>query len=109
MLHPEALILCSSANEDNTETDISDMGVKLATEIQNFISETCPSSFIGRLSFIGYSLGGLIIRAALPHLEEYADKMHTYFSLSSPHLGYMSNGNKIIEAGMWFLKKWKKS
>ena len=108
MLHPEALLLCSSANEDNTENDIADMGLKLANEIQTFINETCPSNFIGRMSFIGYSLGGLIIRACLPHLEQYSDKMFTFFSLSSPHMGYMYNGSKIIEAGIWFLKKWKK-
>lgn len=109
MLHPEALILCSSSNEENTENDIADMGLKLANEIQTFINETCPSNFIGRMSFIGYSLGGVIIRACLPHLEQYADKMFTYFSLSSPHLGYMYNSSKIIEAGIWILKKWKKS
>lgn len=109
LLHPEALILCSSANEDNTENDMADMGQKLATEIKNFINETCPAAFIGRISFVGYSLGGLIIRACLPLLEEYADKMFTFFTLSSPHLGIMYNANKIIEAGMWFLKKWRKS
>ena len=61
------------------------------------------------MSFIGYSLGGVIIRACLPHLEQYKDKMFSYFSLSSPHLGYMYNSSKIIEAGIWILKKWKKS
>lgn len=109
MLHPEALILCSSANEENTENDIADMGLKLANEVQTFINESCPSSFIGRMSFVGYSLGGLIARACLPHLEQYADKMYSFMSLSSPHLGYMYNASKIIEAGIWFLKKWKKS
>jgi Putative serine esterase (DUF676). len=109
MLHPEALILCSCANEENTENDIADMGLKLANEIKNFINETCPASFIGRISFIVYSLGGVIARAALPHLEEFSEKFHTFFSLSSPHLGYMYSANKIIEAGLWFLKKWKKS
>lgn len=48
MLHPEALILCSSSNEENTENDIADMGLKLANEVQTFINETCPSNFIGR-------------------------------------------------------------
>jgi len=51
MLHPEALILCSSSNEENTENDIADMGLKLANEIQTFINETCPSNFIGRYFF----------------------------------------------------------
>ena len=38
-------------------------------------------------------------------------------SLSSPHLGYLYNSSKIIDAGkfivnfkgMWILKRWKKS
>jgi len=62
-----------------------------------------------RISFIGHSLGGLIIRASLPHLEEYADKMFSYFTLSTPHLGYMYTSSKIIEAGIWILQKWRKS
>jgi hypothetical protein len=62
------------------------------------------------VSFIGPSLGGLIIRAALPHLEgELKDKLFTYMSLSSPHMGYMYNSSKLFDAGMWFLKKWRKS
>lgn len=35
--------------------------------------------------------------------------MHTYISLSTPHLGYMYTSSKIIEAGIWILQKWKKS
>ena len=50
-------------------------------------------------------MGGLIIRAALPYLENFSNKMHMYISFSSPHLGYMYNSSKIIDAGMWFLKK----
>ena len=30
-------------------------------------------------------------------------------SLGSPHLGYMYNKNKLIDAGVWFLKKWRNS
>lgn len=109
VMHPEALLLSSVANEDNTEGDIGDMGQKLATEVSNFIKDTCPGSSLGRLSFVGHSLGGLIIRACLPLLEEYSEKMFTFFTLSSPHLGYMYNASQIIQAGMWFLKQWRKS
>jgi hypothetical protein len=49
-------------------------------------------------------LGGLIIRAALPHLAEYSTKFFTYMSLSSPHLGDTYNSNKLFDAGMWVLK-----
>ena len=61
------------------------------------------------MSFIGHSLGGLIIRASLEHLQEFSDKMYTYMSLSTPHLGYMYTSSKIIEAGIWILKRWRKS
>lgn len=109
LVHPEALFLCSNSNEESTEGDIGEMGVRLAQEVINFITEWCPNRSLGRLSFIGHSMGGLIIRAALPYLENYSSKMHMYISFSSPHLGYMYNSSKIIDAGMWFLKKWKNS
>lgn len=47
-MHPEAMFLCSSINEDNTEGDISDMGEKLASEVTNFICDNCPYSSLGR-------------------------------------------------------------
>jgi hypothetical protein len=39
------------------------------------------------------------MRAALPHLSEYSEKMHTFFTLASPHLGCMYNNSKIVDAG----------
>ena len=54
-------------------------------------------------------MGGLIIRAALPYLEKFKDKMHGFMTLCSPHLGYMYKSGKLFSAGMWFVKKWKKS
>ena len=35
--------------------------------------------------------------------------MWFYISLSSPHLGYLYSTSKLVEAGLWFLKTWKKS
>ena len=58
---------------------------------------------------IGFSMGGLIVRAALPHLEKYKDKMHGFMTLCSPHLGYMYKAGKLFSTGMWFMKNWKKS
>jgi hypothetical protein len=85
------------------------MGVRLASEVQNFIEEYCPASMLGKLSFIGHSLGGLIIRAALPLLPEFEKKMFLLMTLASPHMGYMYNSSGIVNAGLWVLKKWKKS
>ena len=58
---------------------------------------------------MAHSLGGLICRAALPYLGDHAKKMCNFITLSSPHMGYMLNSSKIIDAGMWVLKTWKKS
>lgn len=109
ILHPDGIFLSCQSNEEQTEGDILEMGVRLAEEVKNYIQQFCPITCLARISFIGHSLGGLIIRAALPHLEEYKDKFYTYISLSSPHLGYMYNNNQLFNAGMWFLKKWRKS
>lgn len=68
---PEALFLCSQANEEAgaTEGNIYDMGYKLSEEVNSYIRESCPGNNLARLTFIGHSLGGLIIRAALPILK----------------------------------------
>ena len=72
LLFPDSVILLSQSNEDQTEGDIMEMGERLASEVRNYILSFCPSSCLSKLSFIGHSLGGLIIRAALPHLAEYS-------------------------------------
>ena len=65
--------------------------------------------FLSKLSFIGHSLGGIIVREAVKHLQAFKSKMHGYVSLGSPHLGYMYNSSSLVDAGMWFIKKWKQS
>lgn len=44
------------------------MGKNLARELMKFLEE---NKNIGRISFIGHSLGGLIIRASLPYLTKF--------------------------------------
>ena len=107
--NPELQFLCSVDNESSTEGDIQYMGEKLAKEVKMYVKEWFPNNTLGKLSFIGHSLGGVIIRAALPLLEEYKQSMHTYLSLSTPHLGCMFGNSTLVDTGMWIIKKWKKS
>lgn len=107
--YPSIVLLCSSSNEDDTEGCIQAMGKRLAKEITRFLDEWSLSNSLERLSFVCHSLGGVIARAALIHLVELWPKLYTFISLSSPHLGYMYSSNRWVEAGLWVLKKWKKS
>ncbi|CAD8069313.1 unnamed protein product [Paramecium primaurelia] len=106
--YPDHLTLLSKCNEDNTDQDILVMGEKLALEVKRWIKEWCPKDNFSKLSFLGHSLGGIIIRAALPHLSKYKDKMFTYLSLGSPHLSYTLSSSKVVDTGLWFIRKWKK-
>jgi hypothetical protein len=38
LLFPEAMFLCSSSNEDYTEGDIFEMGVRLSQEVNAYIN-----------------------------------------------------------------------
>jgi hypothetical protein len=62
------------------------MGKNLAQEVKSFLQNRTYLAE-SRISFLGFSMGGIIIRAALPHLTEFKDRMHTFITLSSPHLG----------------------
>lgn len=75
------------------------MGYRLAEEVKKWIKDWCPKDQLARMSFIGHSLGGLIIRAALPHLERYRDKMQTVMTLATPHLGFLLSSSKVVDTG----------
>ena len=109
LVHPHALFLCSAANEASTEGDIMEMGEKLASEVSEFVENWCSGGKLAKLSFVAHSLGGLIVRAALPHLQDFYPSLHTFLSLSSPHLGYMYTASHLLDAGLWLLKAWSHS
>jgi Putative serine esterase (DUF676) len=44
------------------------MGERLASEVKKYVIEFCPGTNLAKISFVGFSLGGLIARAAFPHL-----------------------------------------
>lgn len=88
----------SKHNEEMTDGNIADMGRNLSQEVKQYINDYLKTTQF-KLTFIGHSLGGVIIRAALPHLIEYKVNMYTFVSLSSPHLGYGYNNSLLIDAG----------
>ncbi|XP_012578351.1 PREDICTED: protein FAM135B [Condylura cristata] len=61
--------------------------------------------------FIGHSLGNIIIRSVLtrPRFRYYLSKLHTFLSLSGPHLGTLYNNSALVSTGLWLMQKLKKS
>lgn len=57
---------------------------------------------------IGHSMGGLIIRSALPRLEKFKEKFHSFVTFSSPHIGYAYSSSKLVDAGLWLMNTMKK-
>ncbi|XP_022768567.1 protein FAM135A-like isoform X3 [Durio zibethinus] len=107
--------LMSEVNEEKTSGDFREMGLRLAHEVISFVKKKMDKvSRSGRirdikLSFVGHSIGNIIIRTALAEsvMEPYLRFLHTYVSLSGPHLGYLYSSNSLFNSGLWLLKKFK--
>ena len=107
--HPDVMVLCSKGNEKQTEDDIEQLGIRLADEVKQYVRENCPGTMMSKINFIGYSLGGVVIRAALKHLSSLRDRMNAYMSLSSPHLGCTNSKSTLVSTGIWIIKNLKKT
>ncbi|EEF34216.1 conserved hypothetical protein [Ricinus communis] len=117
LVDPKIEFLMSEVNEDKTSGDFREMGQRLAQEVISFlkkkmdkVSRSCSLRGI-KLSFVGHSIGNVIIRTALAEsiMEPYLRCLCTYVSISGPHLGYLYSSNSLFNSGMWLLKKLKGS
>eukprot|EP00697_Spironema_sp_BW2_P008840 gnl/Spiro4/23563_TR11642_c0_g1_i1.p1 gnl/Spiro4/23563_TR11642_c0_g1~~gnl/Spiro4/23563_TR11642_c0_g1_i1.p1 ORF type:complete len:670 (-),score=217.60 gnl/Spiro4/23563_TR11642_c0_g1_i1:54-2063(-) len=109
-INPDGVFLCSRANElDTVRQDLQSMGEKLAKEIDRFV--TRENITVSKLSFIAHSMGSIITRACLttPLMQRFLPRLHTFVSLSSPHLGYMYSKNKLLDSAMWIYKMYRRS
>ncbi|XP_048153573.1 protein FAM135A isoform X1 [Corvus hawaiiensis] len=101
--------LMSERNQNDTFADFESMTDRLLDEIIQYIQIYNPP--LSKISFIGHSLGNLIIRSVLTRhrFKYYLNKLHTFLSLSGPHLGTLYNSSALVNTGLWFMQKWKKS
>ena len=93
--------LMSEKNQPDTFADFEVMTDRLVTEIMYHIEMFSLNPT--RVSFIGHSLGNLIIRSALARQEmaTLLPKLHTFLSLSGPHLGTLYNSSGLVNMGMY--------
>ncbi|XP_047188204.1 protein FAM135B [Scophthalmus maximus] len=101
--------LMSERNQTDTFADFDTMTDRLLDEIIQHIQ--LYNLTVGRISFIGHSLGNVIIRSVLtrPRFRCYLPKLHTFLSLSGPHLGTLYNNSTLVSTGLWLMQKLKKS
>ena len=95
-------VFISSTNEGRTDDSIENSGKRLAIELNNFFKtvEFGPGT---RISFVGHSMGGIIIRSALSYIKNLDMYLYSYMSFSSPHLGYLYEPSALVQAGLWIL------
>lgn len=115
LIDPKTEFLMSEANEDKTTDDFREMGSRLAQEVVSFVKKKMDkvsrSGGLGdiKISFVGHSIGNIIIRTALADsiMEPFLNYLYTYVSISGPHLGYLYCSNSLFNSGLWLLKKLK--
>ncbi|XP_022684934.1 protein FAM135B [Setaria italica] len=115
LLDPGAECLLSQINEDRTSGDFKEMGRRLANEVVAFLKRRLDKySKMGgcqemKLSFVGHSIGNIILRSALtePKLQPFLKNLYTYMSISGPHLGYWYSSNSLFNSGLWLMKRLK--
>lgn len=75
------------------------MGDRLVTEILYYVDTVGLNP--ARISFVGHSLGNVIIRAALakPRMKPLLGRLHTFLSLVGPHLGTLYNSSGLVNMG----------
>jgi triacylglycerol esterase/lipase EstA (alpha/beta hydrolase family) len=86
----------------NRDESIENIGKIVSKEIINVIDVTMIERSVDKITFYGYSMGGLVIRAALPHLKSYKKYFDTIITCATPHLGYITTKSGLLTAGMWF-------
>lgn len=115
VLFPHAIVLPAQSNEDHPGLSIAEMGARLASELRTWIMLKFPRLGIaycgGRLSFVGHSVGAIIIRSALmsPLLKPFVSKFHCFVSLGSPHLGTTYFNSALVSGALWALKRFRRS
>lgn len=89
----------SERNQGDTFSDFETMTDRLVGEILYHIESygLNPS----KISFVAHSLGTIIVRSALsrPQMRPLLPRLHTFLSLSGPHLGTMYNSSGLVNMG----------
>ena len=104
---------CTSVQGADSDRNIIEGGARVAHEVDAFVRERLPEDglFLAQLSFVGFSLGGLVARAAMRHplVRPLLERCGRCFvSLATPHLGVQFS-SPLVTAGMYMRRQMKAS
>lgn len=106
--HLRLEFLMSQANQLDTFCDFNVMTDRLVQEILEYVDDM--SSPPSNISFIGHSLGNIVVRSLVtrPEMARFQPKLHLFLSICGPHLGTKYQAG-IVSMGMWAVRKWYSS
>jgi triacylglycerol esterase/lipase EstA (alpha/beta hydrolase family) len=81
---------------------ISKLGLTAAEEIEK---QLATDHKIRHINIVGFSMGGIVARAMLPHLAEHRDKFNLLVTLASPHLGISEIESCLVRAGLYYMRE----
>lgn len=90
---------------DSTKRGLRTQARDLVAEINRFLSHNEDLHRFTKISYLGTSLGGIVIRHALLQEKGLVTSLrkHAYISINSPHLGVPDRNSTFwIEAADWF-------
>ena len=86
--------------QSDTFSSFESMTDRLVDEILTYLTTNHPV-LPTRISFVGHSLGCILIRSAIarPKMLHLVPRFYTYLSLSGPHLGTLYNNSGLVNMG----------
>ena len=93
-------------NISNSDSkNLLELGIETAKEITKHVSEIENDYGVEKITLIGYSMGGLVLRSALPYLSYYVEYFENFISIATPNLGYININNSLLTSGIWLAKR----
>eukprot|EP01063_Lacrimia_lanifica_P022225 TRINITY_DN29887_c0_g1_i1.p2 TRINITY_DN29887_c0_g1~~TRINITY_DN29887_c0_g1_i1.p2 ORF type:complete len:917 (+),score=363.52 TRINITY_DN29887_c0_g1_i1:198-2948(+) len=107
---PGTEFLCVRSMEDHPNKSIKELGGLVAAEVSGYIQEH-QGGQVARVSFVGHSMGCLVVRAALQAemFRPYLPHLHTFLSLTGPHLGVPVHERGAIGCAFGFISSVQRS
>lgn len=102
---PKTAIHSIESIENIHDKGVFELGEIVAKECLEQIERVRGVGKLDKVSFLGFSFGGLIFRAAFEYLKDYKDNFFSFITLASPHFGCIYSESKLFSMGIWAFSK----